>query len=182
MNIVVVSSSTRKDRVSHRVALMLIAEIHKRNHLADMIDLNALKLPPFEERLSHLVKKPAKLIKVEKALLAADGIIFLTPEYNGGISSGLKNFIDVFAKKPFEGKPIGVSTASDGIMGGIRAAYQLQQIVLSIFGYPIPRMLTVPEMATQMDENGVIINPKFQPKVDAFLDQFLEFTRKISTK
>jgi hypothetical protein len=68
----------------------------------------------------------------------SDGIIFLTPKYNGSFSSDLKNFIDVFAKEGFLGKPIGVATGSTGAMGGVRAANQLQQVILSLFAYPQP--------------------------------------------
>lgn len=181
MKIIIISSSTRKGRLSDRVALALKKNIQKSGHEAEILDLMKVELPTFEGILSTLEDKDGKLKEIAKQLKAADGHIFLTPEYNGGISSGLKNFIDVFAKDPFAGKPIGVATASTGALGGIRAAYQLQQGILSIFGYPIPQMLTVGEMDKNLDEEGNIIQESFRPKIESFLNAYLGFVQKISS-
>lgn len=181
MKITIVSSSTRTGRLSPRVALALKVAIEKTDNSAQIIDLSEINLPIFEERLAYLDSPNDGLKAVSDTLQASDGFIFLTPEYNGSISSGMKNFIDVFAKDPFNGKPIGVATASTGAMGGIRAAYQLQQIILSIFGYPIPQMLTVGNMDKVLDENGVVLEASFQKRLDGFLEAYLEFVRKIAS-
>ncbi len=179
MKITIVSSSTRLNRISHRIALALKIEIEKTTHDVHIIDLKDLALPTFEERYGHVSDPEGKLEKTFKLLDSSDGLIFLTPEYNGAISSGLKNFIDVFAKKPFEGKPIGVATGSTGALGGIRAAYQLQQTILSIFGYPIPQMLTVGHMDKVIDENGKVMEDTFQVRLEFFLKSYLTFAEKI---
>lgn len=181
MKITIVSSSTRTGRLSPRVALALKGAIEKTDNSVQIIDLSEINLPVFEERLAYLDSPNDELKAVSDILQASDGFIFLTPEYNGSISSGMKNFIDVFAKDPFNGKPIGVATASTGAMGGIRAAYQLQQIILSIFGYPIPQMLTVGNMDKVLDENGVVLEASFQKRLDGFLAAYLEFVRKIAS-
>ena len=118
MQFTIVSSSTRIGRVSHRIALALEKQINNVGHKATVIDLAALKLPRFSERYPRIQDKPDSWIKTMDSLKESDGIIFLTPEYNGSFSSGLKNFIDVFAKEGFRGKPIGVATGSVGYMGG----------------------------------------------------------------
>jgi NAD(P)H-dependent FMN reductase len=115
-----------------------------------------------------------------ETLIGSDGIIFLTPEYNGSFSSGLKNFIDVFAKQGFRGKPIGVATGSTGSMGGIRAAYQLQQVILSLFAYPQPQMLTVGDMQHRFDKTGKIIDDEFKPHFESYVNKYVEFCEKIS--
>ncbi len=180
MKITIVSSSTRRGRLSPRVAFALKSAVEKSDNSAQIIDLLELNLPPFEERFGFMEDPDNQLKAVSDTLISSDGIIFLTPEYNGSISSGLKNFIDVFAKDPFNGKPIGVATASTGALGGIRAAYQLQQIILSIFGYPLPHMLTVGNMDQVLDEKGVVLDANFQKRLDSFLNAYLGFVQKIS--
>ena len=180
MKITIISSSTRIGRLSHRVALALKKQIQSSGNEVQIIDLLELNLPSFEERLGYIPDPNGKLAQTAETMKNSDGLIFLTPEYNGGISSGLKNFIDVFAKAPFDGKPIGVATASTGSLGGIRAAYQLQQIVLSIFGFPLPTMLTVGTMDKVLDENDDIIDPSFQAKLDRFVTSYLGFVNKLS--
>ena len=178
MNITVISSSTRKARRSHRVALAVGRQINVLGHQASIVDLIELDLPPFVERYGKIDDATGQLAHAANTMRNSDGIIFLTPEYNGSMSSGLKNFIDVFAKDAFDGKPIGVATVSVGAAGGIRAAYQLQQTILSVLAYPIPRMLTVGNVEKVIDESGQVTSHKFQTKLDEFLGSYLSFVSK----
>jgi NAD(P)H-dependent FMN reductase len=180
MKITIVSSSTRINRVSHRIALALENHLNKAVHKTTVIDLAALKLPPFSERYTYFREKPEGWTRTMDTLKESHGIIFLTPEYNGSFSSGLKNFIDVFAKEGFRGKPIGVATGSNGSMGGVRAAYQVQQVIVSLFAYPLPRMLTVSKMKEKIDEYGEIIDADFKNSFENYMEQYIAFCRKIS--
>jgi NAD(P)H-dependent FMN reductase len=180
MIITIISSSTRNGRISHRIALALAKQITQVGHQASVIDLLKLELPRFTERYPNVKVKPQNWQDTMDTLLGSDGLIFLTPEYNGSFSSGLKNFIDVFAKEGFRGKPIGVATGSTGKMGGVRAAYQLQQVILSLFAYPQPQMLTVGEMQDRFDETGEITDQEFQPRFENYVKQFIEFCTKLS--
>ena len=180
MKITIISSSTRNGRVSHRIALALEKKIAFVGHDAVVIDLLELDLPRFSERYSHLPEKPQHWEDILQTLLASDGMIFLTPEYNGSFSSGMKNFIDVFAKEGFRGKPISVATGSSGAKGGIRAAYQLQQVILSLFAYPMPQMLTVENMQDRFDETGEITDDEFKPRFERYVTTFLDFCAAFS--
>lgn len=180
MKITIVSSSTRTGRVSHRIALALVKQVEKMGHQAEVIDLLELDLPTFKERFPFIDEKPGNWQATMDTLLSSTGIIFLTPEYNGSYSSGLKNFIDVFAKQGFKDKPIGVATGSTGSMGGIRAAYHVQQVILSLFAFPQPQMLTVGKMQNKFDETGELIDENFRDQFEGFVDKFIEFTTKIS--
>jgi NAD(P)H-dependent FMN reductase len=178
MQITIISSSVREGRTSHRVALALKSAIKPLGHEAIIIDLKELSLPPFSERLAFMKDKPDKLVATSEILKKSNAIIFVTPEYNGSIPSSLKNFIDVFGKAEFAGKPMGVATASNGIMGGVRAAYQLQQIILALQAYPQPQMLLTLEVTKQLNEQGELINPAFQTKLDLFVNSFLGFASR----
>ena len=178
MKITIIASSTRKGRVSHRIALALADEITTRGHEASIIDLADLDLPVFSERYGYLDDQPANWKPTMERLQSSDGQIFLTPEYNGSISSGLKNFIDVFAKEGFKGKPIGVATGSSGAKGGIRAAYQLQQIILSLFAFPMPQMLLVGHMKENIDESGSLINDDFEKIFKSYITNYLDFANR----
>ncbi len=63
----------------------------------------------------------------------ADGVIFVTPEYNYSVPGVLKNAID-WASRPafasvFAGKPCAVVSVSGGVLGGVRAQGHLKQIL-----------------------------------------------------
>src|SRR6266480_808689 len=60
---------------------------------------------------------PAAVMTLVEAIRAADGVIFVTPEYNYSIPGGLKNAIDWVSRvqnQPFAGKPIALMSASPG--------------------------------------------------------------------
>jgi NAD(P)H-dependent FMN reductase len=145
-----------------------------------LIDLREYTLPAFEERIQYLEEVPPDVRLISDELKSSDGIIFISPEYNGGISSSLKYIIDIFGNDEFAGKPIGVATASSGIQGGIRAALQLQQTILAIRSYPQPEMLLVPVVSKTIDENGDILSPSFESKVKHFVISFLAFTSHLT--
>jgi NAD(P)H-dependent FMN reductase len=178
MNIKIISGSTRIGRNSHRVALALNNKITALGIESSIVDLNEINLPPFEERLSFLPEKPERLIEISNELLISTGFIFVTPEYNGGISSSLKNFIDTFGRPEFAGKPIAVASVSTGALGGIRAAMSLQQLILAIQAYPQPQMLTVGDVEEQLNNEGEIIYPNFEKKLDGFVNSFIGFAKR----
>lgn len=180
MRISIISGSSRKGRLSHRVAVGLENEIKAADHNAVIIDLMELQLPPFVERFGNVKDPNGKLTEVSEIMKTSDGLVFLTPEYNGAMSSGLKNFIDVFAKASFDGKPIGVATASAGSRGGIRAAYQLQQTILCILAFPMPQMLTVGNVTDVLDEDGNVIDDQFRRNLQRYTEVYLGFVRKFT--
>jgi len=182
MTIAIISSSTRLGRKSHRVALALKNAVEAAGHNAAIVDLVEHPLPAFIERYAMLpdAEKTHSMNKIASLLQASQAAIFVTPEYNGGICSGLKNLMDTFGKAEFAGKAIGVASVSAGILGGIRAAQQLQVNILGIQAYPQPQVLTVGEVEKQLDEQGALINPAFEAKLQGFLNAFLGFAGKLA--
>lgn len=178
MKIQIISGSTRIGRASHRVALALNEKLLSLRIDCSIVDLKELGLPLFEERLSFLRNKPQHFETISNELLNSIGFIFVTPEYNGGISASLKNFIDTFGRPEFAGKPIAVASVSSGNLGGIRAAMSLQQLILAIQAYPQPQMLTVGNVEEQLNPLGEIINPGFEKQLDSFVDAFIGFTKR----
>lgn len=68
---------------------------------------------------------PDKVQAAQKTMLAADGILFVTPEYNYGISGVLKNAIDWLSRPWGNGalkdKPLAVIGSALGQYGGVWA-------------------------------------------------------------
>jgi len=81
---------------------------------------------------------PATATKLADAIRAADGVIFVTPEYNYGIPGGLKNAIDWVSRiqnQPFKDKPVAIQSATGGPMGGGRMQYHLRQAMVFLNAY-----------------------------------------------
>ena len=83
---------------------------------------------------------PDKVQAAHKAMLEADGLVLVSPEYNYGISGVLKNAIDWLSRmtpQPFAAKPIAMFGASGGVLGTARAQYQLRQTLVFLDGRPV---------------------------------------------
>jgi len=68
-----------------------------------------------------------------EAIRSADGVIFVSPEYNYGIPGPLKNAIDWVSRlpnQPFADKPIALISASAGILGGGRMQYDMRRSMI----------------------------------------------------
>jgi chromate reductase, NAD(P)H dehydrogenase (quinone) len=73
---------------------------------------------------------PPSVQKLADAVRAADGVIFVSPEYNFSIPGGLKNAIDWVSRvdnQPFAGKPVAIQSATGGPLGGGRMQYDLRR-------------------------------------------------------
>jgi NAD(P)H-dependent FMN reductase len=183
MHITILSASTRLNRLSHRVAQALEKQITAQGiHTAEILDLAEYNFPVLEEVLARHPNPPAGLQDFADRVRQSDAHIFVSPEYNGGFTSALKNAVDYLKDKEFGRKAIGIATVSSGMLGGIRAALAMQQLVLGIGAYPIPQMLTVPQVSQRFDEDGALLDPGFEKKFTGFLEQFYWLAEAVAEK
>jgi chromate reductase, NAD(P)H dehydrogenase (quinone) len=89
------------------------------------------QFPIYNFDIHRLQGIPADVATLGNAILAADGVVIVTPEYNFTIPGGLKNAIDWLSRmkdpSPFAGKPFAIQSASTGPVGGARMQYHLRQ-------------------------------------------------------
>ena len=183
MNISILSSSTRIDRLSHRVALALKTMINDGGiHQAKVLDLAAYDFPMLEEVLHRHPNPPKGLAEFALEIRASDAVLFVSPEYNGTYTSALKNAVDYLKEGEFSKKTIGVVSVSAGPMGGMRAALSMQQLVLGVSGFPIPQMLTVAQVAQKFDPDGTLLDPAFEKNMEIYLKHFLWLAEAVAEK
>lgn len=147
MKLLVINGSVRESRATGRVVAWV--EKTARQSLQDIeiatVDLKDIKLPMFDEPVSPMMnpdRKPEGQVKVWlDELAAADGYVFVTPEYNHTMPSGLKNAIDYIdfqvMKKPF-------LVVGHGGVGGARATQELKLALNANIGaVPVPVAIPV---------------------------------------
>jgi chromate reductase, NAD(P)H dehydrogenase (quinone) len=82
-------------------------------------------IPLYDGDLENSAGIPPAVEKLKQAIIAADGLILSTPEYNGSMPGVLKNAIDWLSRPPseiakvFQGRPVGLIGASPGGFGTI---------------------------------------------------------------
>ncbi len=178
MNIVILSGSPRNGSISHRVALYLENYLKSNaQHHIDLVSLQKWNLPPIQSAWMSVDKAPAEYRELAEIMFAADAFVLVSPEYNGGYSPAMKNLLDHFPKQTH--KPFGIATSSDGVMGGIRASMQLQQLVAALFGILSPVMLISPQVDKKFAEDGTLLDASFESKIHQFVTEFLWLAERL---
>jgi len=125
--IAVLVGSLRKNSNSLRIAQAIQSEAPKTLEF-DFIEIGNL---PFYNQDLDPNDAPAAWVEFRKRVKAADGVLFVSPEYNRSVPAVLKNAIDVgsrpYGQSVFASKPAAVVTSSIGPIGGFGANHHLRQ-------------------------------------------------------
>jgi NAD(P)H-dependent FMN reductase len=153
-NISIISSSVRNGRNSHRVALYFKNYLEENQVAkAKIIDLKAYDFPIFEERLKFISEPTEAMLSLADDIKNSDGIIVVTPEYNGGYPASLKNVIDLLYAE-WKRKPIGIATVSAGAFAGSQVITSLQFTLWKIGALVVPAMFPVATIEKTFNEDG----------------------------
>lgn len=134
------------------------------------------EIPPYDAD-TDTDDPPAPVAALREAIGAADGLLWVTPEYNYGIPGVLKNAYD-WASRPASssvllGRPAALMGASAGMSGTARAQLALRQAMVFTRtpAMPGPEVL-VAKAAERFDDELRLTHEKTREFVRAFLERF----------
>lgn len=170
--IAVIVGSLRKESYNLKTAkaMMAMAPETLNFELLDIADI-----PMFNQDLE--ATPPAEWVKLRTEVAAADGLLFLTPEYNRSVPGVLKNVIDVgsrpYGKGVWSGKPGAIVSVSTGNISGFGANHHLRQSLMFV---NVPTMAQ-PEAyiggaASLFDEDGTLTNDSTKDFLRNFITAF----------
>lgn len=162
--IVIISSSIRTGRKSDRVSKFVVDFVNESGkYEAELHDLNQYQFPLFEERLKFQDNPLPSLVKLSEAILSADGVIIVSPEYNASYPAALKNVIDVFTNE-WRMKPVGLCAVSGGQFGGAQLLQALNFALWKIGAWVVPASFQVPFVDKAILENGTVVDTEGMKK------------------
>lgn len=177
LEILGIVGSLRKDSFNRR-ALKAAQELMPLGVSLALIELQEIPLYNQDTEMSP----PAAVLEFKRRILAADGILFATPEYNYSVPGVLKNAID-WASRPYGqsawvGKPAAIMGASPGNMGSARAQYHLRQILVAL---DMP-MVNQPEVmmsnaAKLFDAQGKLQDEPTGARIQKLLDALIQLIK-----
>ncbi len=172
--IMVIVGSVRENRAADKVLPLVQEALRKHTNLVvDVADLKDINLPFYNNPRSPSNPQFSYDDPVTaawgKRVAAADGFVFMTPEYNYSTSGVLKNAIDW--GKDWENKP--VAYVAWGVHGGIRAVEHLRQIAAW------PQMIPLRDAAyinvySAFDQDGKLLDESIPQKLDRTISQLEE--------
>lgn len=182
MKITIVSGSPRLQSVTVHMAKYLLKYFSEKYpaHEFQFINLLEDQIPFIQKVWSTINDVPEEFKAVAQKVYSADAFVILTPEYNGSMSSAVRNLFDHFPKQTK--KVFGIVTASEGAMGGIRAAVGMQNQICGWFGIPCPNMLLIPFMDKKFDPQGNLVEEKFQNNIMTFSNEFIWLAEAVHAK
>lgn len=138
-------------------------------------------LPLYNEDLER--DPPREWVEFRDRVRPADGVLFVTPEYNRSVPGLLKNAIDVgsrpYGKSVWSGKPAAVVSVSPGGIGGFGANHHLRQ---SLVFLDMP-VLQQPEAyignAGQLfGDDGTVKNEGTEKFLRTFVEAFASWVKR----
>jgi chromate reductase len=124
--IAIIVGSLREASLNRKVARSICA-MRNDNLECSMIEIGDLPLYNQDSDANP----PEQYVRFRQQIAEADGVLFVSPEYNRGIPGVLKNAIDVgsrpYGQSAFDKKPAAIVTASPGSIGGFGANHQIRQ-------------------------------------------------------
>jgi chromate reductase, NAD(P)H dehydrogenase (quinone) len=146
----------------------------------EIFDLN--DIPPFNQDLE--MDMPPKVKEFKSKIREANAIVIATPEYNYSVPGVLKNAIDFasrpYGDNPFNDKPVGIMSASIGMLGGARAQYHLRQMFVFLNMHPVNGPEVIVTFAqNKFDSNGNLIDENTRNFLRQLLQNLVNWTRRL---
>ena len=153
---------------------------------SESFDFQEIRLDPLPlYNRDHDHNFPAEATELKKSILSADGLLFVTPEYNRSIPAIVKNGLE-WASRPYgdnalAGIPAGVIGASPGGPGTAMAQQHLRNILAYL---DVPTM-GQPEAFIQytqarFDDDGSVRDENTDAFLRRWLSSFEEWVRRHS--
>ena len=120
---------------------------------------------------------PAGAERFRERLLAADGFIVASPEYNASMPGVLKNVIDWVSRyrpQPLNGKQGLLLSASPSMAGGNRGLWALRVPLEHLGARLFPDMFSLAQAHQAFDDAGRIANETLQQRFEGTIGCFMD--------
>src|SRR5436190_7499519 len=159
--------TSRKNRESENVANWVCSKIRERNDIeTHLFDVRDFHLP----HDSYGTEVAGDFPEWRDAIIRADGLVIVTPEYNHGYPGAMKSVLDLLLKEYIH-KAVAFVGVSAGPWGGTRVIEACVPMVRE-FGLAVTfRDLNFPNVGGKFDDNGKLLDEAYEKRVTGFLDE-----------
>ncbi len=128
---------------------------------------------------------PRDVVRLKEIFHAHPAWVVCSPEYNGSYTALLKNTIDWVSSpikgdpawssgtKPFQGKVVGLLSASPGALGGLRSLSHLAPLLRQLQCWVAPQQFALAKASEAFDDQGHLAQEAQQQAVRNVVQQVL---------
>ncbi len=179
--ILVISGSARTGSLNRRLAAVAIGSATAMGLQASELDLRSLELPVYDGDIEVSSGVPAGALALQQAISQNDGVLIVTPEYNGFPTPLVINAFDWLSRVTAAGerpaglsvtanKPAGLLSASPGPGGALRSMNFLRQYLQMAFAMiVVPQQFALGRAHEAFDEQGGLKDARAQQSVESVL-------------
>lgn len=157
------AGSMRKDSLNKKMLRIAVEGAREAGAEVTLIDLKEFPVPLYDGDIEAESGLPENAIKLQELMLARDGFLISSPEYNSGISGTLKTYIDwtsrgrgeLKAGACYGGKAVVVMSASPGNLGGIRALPNVRSILGTMGVHVLPNEFALGKAHEAFNDDGL---------------------------
>jgi len=168
------SGSSRKGSFNKKLINIAASGANKAGAEVTIIDLANYPMPIFNQDLESNKGMPEKAREFKRLLVAHDGFLIASPEYNSAFSPLLKNSIDWASRSESEeepslnayrGKVAVIMSASPGGLGGLRGLVFLRMLLGNLGMIVLPNQQAIAHAFKAFTPDGMLANEKQQESV-----------------
>lgn len=167
--------TNRKDRQSENVARWVFAKMRERDDIeTQFFDVRDFDLPQDHYGTEIGERFP----EWRDAIIKADGLVIVTPEYNHGYPGILKSVLDLLLKEYIH-KAVALVGVSAGAWGGTRVIEACVPMVRELGLAVTFSDLNFPQAQNKFDEHGNLLDAAYEKRVTGFLDELVWMSRAL---
>ena len=193
MQVLVISGSERKGSWNKKLQATAVARLREAGCAPQPFDLRALNLPLYDGDLEAASGVPVSVNTLLEAVRSSDGVMIVTPEYNGFPTPLVINAFDWLSRVQAQGdrpaglavtanKPVALLAASPGPNGALRSMNFLRQYLQMAFAMiVVPQQFALGRANEAFDEAGALKEPRALQSVDGVVHALARLARALKT-
>lgn len=184
------AGSSRKESFNKKLIHVAARAAQQAGAQVTVVDLGDFPMPLMNEDLEAKDGMPEFAKKFKDLMLAHDGLLVASAEYNSSITPLLKNTIDWVSRKnspteaplsAYKGKVAAVVSASPGAMGGLRSLLTTRAILEHLGVLVIPTQRALGKAGDAFNPDGSLKDAKEQTAIENLAKELVETLRKLKT-
>ena len=161
---------------------LLRAAISRAPEGVEVRDFDPSRLPFYDGDV-EAAGDPGEVAEFKAAIHAADLVLLVTPEYNGGLPAVLKNAVDWGSRPPrpqaWDGKPVAIMGATPGRLGTALAQRSLRESLAGLNAHVMPQPWVLLSGASAVFDDDLELADEATGKhLDRFMSAAAEWARR----
>ena len=185
IKVLVFAGSTREGSFNKKLARVAAEALKKTTAEVTLVDLRDYPMPLYDGDLEAKSGLPENAKKFKKLMIEHQAFFIASPEYNSSITGVLKNTLDWASRAEsdaepslvaYKGKVAALTSASPGMLGGLRSLVTLRSMLGNIGVFILPDQIAVSKANEAFDKEGKMIDAKRQASIEKLAADLVKIT------